>query len=187
MGSPDGLGGYIRIRGDMDHPELYIIDPASASCIRNYGGSFYTEGITVRNSNGSGLEAVFSGRIYIGTGTVFGACSGRHIYVGYGGLCHAQGNYAITGGAINHAYSYFGSRIVLSNRTVTISNNPAFTQFVNSNQGSVLVGYSMTFNGGATGYRYYVGNNATIVTNGGGASFFPGDTAGVETSGGVYA
>jgi hypothetical protein len=46
---------------------------------------------------------------------------------------------------------------------------------------------NVTFSGAATGARYFANMNSIIQTNGGGANFFPGDSAGSTATGGQYA
>lgn len=72
--------------------------------------------------------------------------------------------------------------------TWTISGTPAIAAFVTCiDQGNVRISSAnVTFSGSATGARYSAAMNSIIQTNGGGANFFPGDSAGSVATGGVY-
>lgn len=70
---------------------------------------------------------------------------------------------------------------------ITITGTPAWgTAFVDAEMGSVIEAGGMTFTGSATGVRYKIVGNSVINTNGGGANFFPGNSAGSTSSGGQY-
>lgn len=70
----------------------------------------------------------------------------------------------------------------------TISGTPAWsTAFVNmADVSQVGVAQTASFTGAATGVRYLVSANGVIDTAGGGANFFPGNSAGSTATGGQY-
>ena len=70
--------------------------------------------------------------------------------------------------------------------TVSLTGTPAFFRFANAQTLGVIEATLATFSGSATGVRYNVVNNAVISTNGGGANFFPGNSAGSSGTGGQY-
>ena len=63
--------------------------------------------------------------------------------------------------------------------TVTLTGTPAFSAFASAaSTGLINPASNVTFSGSATGARYAISSNGTINTNGGGASFLPGNSAG---------
>ena len=97
-------------------------------------------------------------------------------------------NCAIDGGADRHFEARYGGSIATSGRTVTFRANCAFANgFADCRRVSVIRAFSMTFTLGGfsvTGKRYNVDLNGVIETAGGGASYFPGDSAGTTATGG---
>ena len=70
--------------------------------------------------------------------------------------------------------------------TTTISGTPAYTQqFAYAADCGVITAVG-SFSGSATGQRYLVSRNGVIYTGGAGATYFPGNVAGVEETGGKY-
>jgi hypothetical protein len=99
------------------------------------------------------------------------------VYIGGGAL-------TITAGSSSFASAYNYSRLIFE-RSVTLDGTPDFSDgFISSFQSVVTV--NCTFSGSATGPRYSVGYNGIIETGGAGATYLPGDTAGVENTGGAY-
>jgi hypothetical protein len=70
--------------------------------------------------------------------------------------------------------------------TLTLTGTPNFSVAFADVSGGELQCYGMTFSGSATGIRYSVGNYGIIITNGGGASYLPGSTAGTQAVNGTY-
>jgi hypothetical protein len=72
--------------------------------------------------------------------------------------------------------------------TIVCQGSPAITTFAQVTQNSMVFAPVITFNScsGVTGTRYSAMLNSTIDTNGGGASYFPGNAAGTTATNGVY-
>lgn len=123
----------------------------------------------------------------VGPGMVFGACGGAHLYAN-AGLLNAISNYNITAGALTHYQSLNGGKVITGANGVTLSGTPGFTQFVFVDTQSLFnASVSPTvFTGGATGVRYVGDNLSMIYTNGSGANYFPGNSAGSVAHGAVY-
>lgn len=131
-----------------------------------------------------GLYAVNGGSIKH-SGLEFGACQ-FHIFTQPAGFIRATGSYAISGAAQAHAVAG-GGYIDIGNVTITITGTPAFsTAFAYAASLGYLSAYGDTFSGSATGPRYSVSVNAVIFTGGGGATYFPGNSAGSTATGGIY-
>lgn len=126
-------------------------------------------------------------------GHVFAAVNQYHLVASRGGTIILAGAYSITGGGFAH-YGAFenGTFYVGANFTVTITNTSAFTCFIFAGRGGAFAcsdfsGYG--FSGYPSGKRFeafgggviYISNNASK-----GTGFFPGNTAGTISTGGVY-
>lgn len=91
-------------------------------------------------------------------------------------------------GSPNYVDVSSGAAISLQvqNLTITITGTPAFSAYAGAYFGGILLANGCTFSGSATGSRYSVSSNAVIFTNGAGANYFPGDSAGSVATGGQY-
>jgi hypothetical protein len=118
----------------------------------------------------------------------FGAAANDHLRAQAPGakiLC--TGNYAVSGGGQRHFRAQLGGNITVNSVTVTLSGTPAFSSaFADAANVSVIDGGGITFSGSATGKRYNADRNAVVDSAGGGASYFPGNSAGTTATGGQY-
>lgn len=117
------------------------------------------------------------------SGMNYGAATANHILADRLSNCIQTGNNTISGNTTSHVAANSNANAEI-NSTNTLSGTPAFTYFVSAN-GALINAASATFSGSATGARFYVANNGVINTNGGGASFFPGNSAGTGTNSGT--
>lgn len=107
----------------------------------------------------------------------------------YGGII-VRANCSFEGTWTSHFNSSSGKLEIYADTTI----NGVATNSVVSASSLGTVASSMSANGGinpviygnATGVRYRVTGNSVISTNGGGATYFPGDQNGVLGSGGQY-
>lgn len=122
------------------------------------------------------------------SGIDFGACSGYHIFA-EGGFTYQSGNCTISGDANCHWYSGAGGSYIKSqSRTITASGTRNFAGgFAAFAQGGTITSNGNTFSGTYTGPRYTGSLGGTCQTFGGGASYFPGSTAGSTATGAQYA
>jgi hypothetical protein len=183
-------GGKVILQGNCTSPQntlisvngnhaISIINPIGTLQVRDCKISTQGQGYCIRLDS-SGLVEVDN--------LDFGACAYSHMKAqGPGATIRAIGNYKISGGALVHMEGRWGGVVETLNRTVTITNNPAFGYYfaVASRLGGVCAN-SMTFVGSATGPRYTAYCNGIIWTNGAGANYFPGNGAGVVQTGGQY-
>lgn len=146
-------------------------------------------GLRIQSSGTTGTRhgiAVSGGGILDLNAMFFGACAGDHINVSQGGIVLVSANYNITGSAARHIAASSGSLVVAESRTIALSTTPAFTQFINSTGGSVVIYSGHTFTGSATGSRYSATNGGSIITSSGSTTYLPGNAAGSLSSGGSY-
>lgn len=116
----------------------------------------------------------------------FGACVGQHI-AAEGGYTLQTGNVTISGGGEAHWNAGAGSIIKSQGRTITASTSVNFnTGFATAEAAGSIVSNGNTFSGTYTGPRYRGTTNGVIITNGGGANYFPGSSAGSLLTGAQY-
>lgn len=122
-------------------------------------------------------------------GIDFGTASNFHVYSTVAnGYIQGITNYSISGGAIYHMVAQYGA-IQTAGLTVTLTGTPAFTgAYILATRGGKIGADGMTFTGSATGARYTIDSGGLIYTSGGGASYFPGNSAGAggTTAGGGF-
>ena len=165
-----------------------------------FGAAVQISGPVVLSSPGtSGIAAGVAcfagsgGSILVGDQVSFGVCDTSHIY---GGVILVGPTYSIVGSAPSHLLNLGdGSATIYSPQTfgghvtVTLTGTPSFSSgFARASYGGkISIPSSVAvFSGGGTGPRYFANNGASISTNGGGASFLPGNSAGTA-DGGTFA
>ncbi|WP_146126149.1 hypothetical protein [Burkholderia multivorans] len=168
----------------------------SAACFYATGGAqFAISGpFTLVNSNSGSSCAQASGAgsiLNIGTGITVAFSAGSHFLANAGGILNINGNYSIAnnGGAGSHYNVANAGIIAITNGiTVTIGSGVGISlAFATANGLSQITTSGVTYAGSSvTGPRYASNTNSVISTNGGGASYFPGSTAGSTSTGGQY-
>lgn len=165
----------------------------STNCIwASDGATVAVRGCRLASSSvvGACLLAIRSGTIQYDT-VEFSTTTNAHIYATDYGIAWANGNYSIVGNAGRHLYANVNGLIDTINSspsTVTLVGTPAFTYFANSRISSTInIRTSVvSFSGSATGQRYLAELLGNIYTEGGGANFYPGNSAGNTLTSGIY-
>ena len=105
-----------------------------------------------------------------------------------GAAINVKSNYRITGGAECHLNcSDNGSVYFNGGLTITGVGTLNFSQFCFVKRGSGVTHFGGTFSGGTYSGTRYLGQSVSYIdTNGGGASYFPGSTAGSLSTGAQY-
>jgi hypothetical protein len=184
------VGGSVVINGNSATPANIVVSTTAVDAIRV---ACLTQ-VTVQNfevrttTSGEGLYAIGAGaEIVTGTGFRFGACATRHMLVTGGGAIILGTNYTMAGAATFHAYAQKGTITLSNGITVTNSGTNAFSVFAYADAQGLIASYGATFTGGTvTGQRYNAVLNGVIQTYGGGANYFPGNSAGSTATGGQY-
>lgn len=144
---------------------------------------------------GGGVNCLSIGRdssIKIGTSVTFGSATGSQIVVSGGGRLYSNNGYNIAAGSSGGAHIDVDAGGYASiGGDINFDANCTFDQgFVRCPNGGGYIDMSAAvfyLNGyTATGQRYNINGNGVCWTNGGGASFLPGNSAGAETNGGKY-
>lgn len=181
-------GGALKILGGTNS----VISTTSADAL----GLFCNVQVQLQNvklvttTSGNCITADLGAQVYVLSGVEFGACAGSHMSAKNGGRIYCNNNYAVSGNAATaHQSAAPNGAITGVGLTVTISANISVTYWALAANLSLISLTGMTYSLGAfavTGKRYEADNLAMIGTNGGGASYFPGSTAGSVSVGGQY-
>lgn len=186
------LGGGVNFVGNVANPAACIIAPSgNASAFFAGFNAFYTvSGFTVKgngsnlgNNEGCGLIAQ-SGDIQY-TNVRFSNSTIAHVYAQSGVVQCLGGTNTILAGPDFALYAGPYGTIQLTGSAHTVSGTPAFTVFALASTG-VIAAAGATITGTATGKRYQGDRSGVFVTNGAGASFFPGNVAGTIDSTSSY-
>lgn len=181
----NSIGGPVVISGNIGNPSLTSFTNALPFFSTN-GAVFTVKNLQISGASIVGLLSDIGGSIQFSNVT-FAACTAPHILAQHGGTIKCLGNYTITGGATFHWQAVAGGNISVDSVTITIIGTPAFSSaFATSNTLGMIEAYSDTFTGAATGVRFVANGNGVINTNGGGATYLPGNAAGSTATGGQY-
>jgi hypothetical protein len=182
-------GSALLLRGNVGTPANVILSVTSLNGVACLvpGLNINVGGMEFRTTTaGSCLVAGYGGIITIGAACRFGVCVSGHIVSTIGGIVDITADYTISGNAAVHWNAFSPSEIRCIGRTITLSGTPAFSSaFATCSQAGLYV-FSNTFSGAATGVRYDVNLNGVIYTAAAGATYLPGNAAGVAASGGQY-
>lgn len=191
VGGMQGYGlGSLTIQGNAVTPTNVIISTTSVTafnCRGNVANPIVIKNMKITTAtSGHCIQAQAGVTVQI-SGIDFGACASYHMDASHQGRITVVGNYTISGGALAHCVAeYFGWFQKSTAYTVTISNTPAFSSWYALAYCGYLHDMGGTFSGSATGTRYSAQQNGIINTNGGGANYFPGNSAGSTATGGQY-
>jgi len=172
--------GALKISGNTLTPANCIITGAGDSITSVYN-PIAVQGFKFISTAGSALRCFRGGQIELVGKVDFGACAVAHTNaLDSGSRIILSSDYAISGGAQNHLLAWYGGAEVSTSKaiTVTLSGAPAFSVFAYAENLCVVRGTGITWSGSATGVRYSAATGGVIDTGGGGANFFPGNSAG---------
>lgn len=180
--------GTFTLKGNTTTPANTAISATNTHAVYKASGTkdWTVADLTLQTTT-SGHGMLVAGSALLFSNLRFGSIAGNQISVNRAGSAVATGNYAIVGGAQTHVWTESGAIAFLNNRTVTLTGTPAFSlAFAGAEEcGSVTIDNN-TFSGSATGPRYLARINGVINTNGGGANYLPGNSAGSTATGGQY-
>jgi hypothetical protein len=180
------VAGEAIVVGDETTPANVFINVTGACFNASEVSSVWNLRGMKLQASGTGIVAFTGARVNF-QNLDFGACPGGHINLGDGAMVTATGNYTISGNAANHTSLTGFCMLRIQNRTVTLTGTPAFgSRFLNAQGLSYALVTANTYSGSATGQRYNVSMNAVIFTNGAGATYLPGNSAGAAATGGQY-
>jgi hypothetical protein len=170
------------------------VDPPSLGAIEAVNGAYaVVDGFQVSSTTIDDITAFNNSALQI-KDIIFGAphASQNHISAAFNSIISITGSYTITAGGGCHMIAVQGSTVetldIVGTITATITGTPAFTSGFACVQypSSIVINTPITYSGSATGARYSGNFNGIINTAGGGATFFPGNSAGVLSTGAQY-
>lgn len=184
--------GLLRVRGDTADLTSTVISVTSGSCVISEAptvGNYRLEYLKLQTTTSGYGIVLYGGANYVEFSNLnFGACASTHIYVGDGSVVNATlASYTISGGSLLHIEVCEGGLFKANLASVTLTGTPNFTAYVKADRTGVVLSYSTTFTGGASGSRYITATAGGIFVNGAGTSYLPGNAAGTATSPGWYA
>ena len=193
LGQPVGwdAGSSIAFVGNTSSPGNVTISVTSGNCFQFNAAFVNINGMTLTatgtGGNGNLIVAGIGAQISW-SNIVFGSAAGFQMWAYDGQIQYSSGTYAITGGAVAHLSVTASGYLQISGPvTATVTGTPNFSSaFAQAVDPSTIYAPSVTYSGAATGLRYSATLNGVINTNGGGASYFPGSTAGSTVTGGQY-
>jgi len=134
------------------------------------------------------LNVAGDAQVYLRGDVELGTCPNAHISAESGsfvGHRHGDGTGHKLSGSCNKHVQATGGSMVYFRWGVTLVGTPAFADsFVVAGANAVMEIGDTSYTGSATGRRYYVSGNATILGNG--ATALPGNAAGTTETSGVY-
>lgn len=188
--------GQIIIQGNANTTSAVTITATAASFqmfqLSGLNGRFVIQHLTMVGSSSNtaiGVDAL--SRVTIGK-MRFGAGFTSALNIANNSLVTLAGStYEIYGSMAQFALCQRNSMLLATTTgTWTITGTPAWSvAFVYAlDQGNIRISSAnVTFSGSATGVRYLAEMDSIIQTNGGGANFFPGGSAGSTATGSQYA
>lgn len=184
------LGGIVTLQGDTTTPSNVVISLSGGTPIAVSSlAVLYVAGLKLVNSGGYGLSADTGAIVHVSGKMEYGACSNgaAHVFATSSASIILSADYTISGGSGFHILSTVNGFIDNRSKTITLTGTPAFgSAFAYADQEGIQDDRALTFSGGATGTRYGVNGNSYITTAGGGANYFPGNSAGSTSTGGQY-
>lgn len=180
-GSPLVGGKALIIGSGSDRTE---IASAGQDCIEISQSEVTISAFRMSNTNGSGIHTYRSGVVTLGPDIDFAECSEAHHFCDNQGQIVATDGYSISGGAPIHFLAHTQGFIAAGGRTITLIGEPHFsTAFAYATRGGNLEAAQMTFEGTATGRRFYVDAGGVLWTNQKDRDYFPGSEPGTQLNG----
>jgi hypothetical protein len=182
-GMPAGAG-TILVDGDTTTPSNYIVTSSSGNTFTlEKGAQVSVQGFELRSAASRGFDVLTGADLILSGNMAFGAISNRAINVtGSGATITISSGFTVSGNCADFININGGASLLwVGTLTVTLSGAPAWSgRFIKVSLGSTatVVASGITFSGSATGKRYEVDKVGALETFGGGATFFPGDSAG---------
>lgn len=183
------------IFGDVANPYLYKCTSAVAgdAVFRGeHGAKFKLQGLTLKNAAAGGFGIISSTQSFIkGSDLYFDTMGNAAVHCSGGGSWfHGDGTLTFLWTSFNTGFVCEDMGTLILPCPIQISGCPSFANaFVQADLGGVIdaTNMSLPIPGTPSGSRYHAISNGIVFTGGtGNPDFFPGNSAGVVTTGGVY-
>lgn len=180
-------GGSVRFTGDLTTPGNVIIDTTGNGFTFSTGtpGIFYIGGFRII-ADSVGIFVGGPAVVYVDGKMEYGTAGTSHFFTAAPGcFLYLAGAYTVDGSASNHYLAGYLSQIYIDS-AVTLSGAPDFSAGFAYCFDANISSYG-SFTGAATGPRFSVTSNGFIDSNSGSSlTYFPGNSAGIITTGGQY-
>jgi hypothetical protein len=180
--------GTVSLIGDTTTPSNVHINTASYGLYVHNGARLQLGGFKMSSSAAAAIATIRSGNIMITGKMEYGACLwAAQLAMPKSHIENNLADWTVSGGGLFHLWCS-GGDIETNGRTVTITGTPNFSLGFGAGQAlGGLTCAATTFNGSATGPRYYTAENGFIETGTQGSpTYFPGDEEGTRRTGGTY-
>lgn len=176
--------GSVTIRGNAANPASVVVS-GTATLFDLTAGRLDVANFTVTTTTGSAFLLSGGAFLTLGAGMRFGSVGYAHVQCTSGARVLSRSAYTIFGGGQHHIAIFDGGFVDVGSNTVTLTGTPAFSaSYALVVRLGLLRMVNTIFTGAATGKRHDVQTNSIATTFG---LTFPGDVAGTEASGGIYA
>lgn len=181
-------GSKLTIQGNSGTPANVLISTTGVDAFHIVKGAVLIEIKDLKITTTTDGYCIYTDGAFVNfSNLVFGTSATSDVAVYNFGLVVVTGNFTIAGNAVRHATVGIHGHYDITNLTITLTGTPAFSDaFIAASVLASVRALSDTFSGSATGVRYKVDTNGVIDTGGGGANYFPGDSAGTTSTGGQY-
>lgn len=181
--------GDITVQGDLTTPSNVTV---GAILVSGAGCRLFVGGMNIDKGTGSYCLRADTGGFVRATGLMrYSSTSGGHrIISDKGGVIEVRANEQIAGTVAGAHYLAISNGIIdctAANTWTAVSTPEQTGAFAWALAGGIISAASNVTSGSFTGPRYLASLNGVINANGGGASLFPGSTAGSTATGGQYA
>ena len=181
--------GTLNIVGDANAPASYVLAGPNPAFVQ---GTVNISGVTLQNTSTSNstVTASASGFVTLMNVNLTSTQTGlSHFGAGNGGIIAISQGVSVLS-SMNNLFAAVTNGNIQINGNISLGASLTFSggTALASTNATIGVAPGVVFTGSAaSGPRYYVSLNGTISTNGGGANFFPGSTAGNQAdASGVY-
>jgi len=194
-----GTTGPIILNGDKANPRSYLVKNINGVCVSiYYGGALYIQGVSVEavgtdtvdyETWGVGFNADQGGIIAIDN-VAMGPCSQMLARAGLSGVVWpwqaAATKWTIYGGGRWGFMADWSSNLTMARITVTIQNNPNFSQaFLGATMQGGVQAWNAVYSGTARGRHCQVDCYGIVNLNGAADTTVPGDQPSITSRGGL--
>lgn len=178
---------YPTLRGNTSNQSSVMISTTAFGAVTSdgAGANWNVSYLQAASSTGSCFVATNNSRLILDFVNV-GSCPGTQLRAQNLGFLKLMDDHIVNGNAYAWAGAGAGGMLDISYCGVTFNSTPTYTQVVSLSGPAYHTMNGITFTGSTIGQRYNVTNNAVCYTNNAGANYFPGNSAGATSNGGLY-
>jgi hypothetical protein len=177
------IGGVVIIEGGG--ATTFTVTSGAGCLVARKGVAFSVQNLTLTGTVGQALIFCDGAKVTCLAGIVLGTSSSAHLRSTNNGYLYMSLAYSVTGGSTTHWSVTGSSNLQVGAVLITVSGGLSITYWANVGSCSYLATNGATFSTlVVTGQKYLVFANAVVDSI---ANTYPGGTAGLATTGGIYA